>query len=485
MFFISDIIREVEMKVYNTLTREKQEFCPMVDGEVRIYSCGPTVYNYFHIGNARPFITFDTLRRYLEYKNYKVLFVQNFTDIDDRMITQANAEGITVRELADRFIHEYYIDADQLNIKRSTFQPRATDCMDEIVGMIETLEKKGYAYPADDGVYFSVEKFEQYGKLSNYNLDELEAGASERVSLNDSKRNKADFALWKFKKEGEPSWPSPWGEGRPGWHIECSAMSRKYLGDTIDIHCGGKDLIFPHHENEIAQSEAATGKTFVRYWMHNGFININNQKMSKSTGNFFTIRDIVQKYSYDTVRFFILSSHYRSPINFSDDLLEAADTALGRIRNCVDRLIFVTENRSENPSGSTGEKNCSDSDLQKAIMQAKEVFMTAMEDDLNTADAMAGIFDLVRDANIAMDKEDVSSGLLLEARKMMIGLCDILGIKATIQQATPQKVEDLVEQRTQAKKQKNFPLADEIRDQIQALGYAVSDTPDGPKITKL
>jgi len=485
MFFISDIIREVEMKVYNTLTREKQEFCPMVDGEVRIYSCGPTVYNYFHIGNARPFITFDTLRRYLEYKNYKVLFVQNFTDIDDRMITQANAEGITVRELADRFIHEYYIDADQLNIKRSTFQPRATDCMDEIVGMIETLEKKGYAYPADDGVYFSVEKFEQYGKLSNYNLDELEAGASERVSLNDSKRNKADFALWKFKKEGEPSWPSSWGEGRPGWHIECSAMSRKYLGDTIDIHCGGKDLIFPHHENEIAQSEAATGKTFVRYWMHNGFININNQKMSKSTGNFFTIRDIVQKYSYDTVRFFILSSHYRSPINFSDDLLEAADTALGRIRNCVDRLIFVTENRSENPSGSTGEKNCSDSDLQKAIMQAKEVFMTAMEDDLNTADAMAGIFDLVRDANIAMDKEDVSSGLLLEARKMMIELCDILGIKATIQQATPQKVEDLVEQRTQAKKQKNFPLADEIRDQIQALGYAVSDTPDGPKITKL
>jgi len=457
----------------------------MVDGEVRIYSCGPTVYNYFHIGNARPFITFDTLRRYLEYKNYKVLFVQNFTDIDDRMISQANAEGITVRELADRFIREYYTDADKLNIKRSTFQPRATDCMDEIIDMIQILVEKGYAYPADDGVYFSVEKFETYGKLSNYNLDELEDGASDRVNLNNSKRSKADFAVWKFKKEGEPSWPSPWGEGRPGWHIECSAMSRKYLGDTIDIHCGGQDLIFPHHENEIAQSEAATGKPFVHYWMHNGFININNQKMSKSKGNFFTIRDIVQKYPYDVIRFFILSSHYRSPINFSDDLLEAADTALGRIRNCVDRLSFFIDSRSStDPENRNGDPRA-DSELKEAIDQAKTMFFNSMDDDLNTADAMAGIFDLVRNTNTAIDNENVSSAVLLKAKETMVELCDVLGIKATIQEATPQKVEDLVEQRTQAKKQKNFVLADEIRDRITALGYSVSDTPAGPKITKI
>lgn len=472
------------MKIYNTLTREKQEFKPQSDGKVRIYSCGPTVYNYFHIGNARPFITFDTLRRYLEFKGYQVTFVQNFTDIDDRMITQANAEGITVRDLADRFIHEYYVDADQLNIERATYQPRATDCMEEIVDLIKILDAKGYAYVTDDGVYFNVEKFETYGKLSNYNLDELEAGASERVSLNDSKKSKADFALWKFKKEGEPSWESPWGEGRPGWHIECSAMSRKYLGDTIDIHCGGKDLIFPHHENEIAQSEAATGKPFVNYWMHNGFININNQKMSKSAGNFFTIRDIVSKYSYDTIRFFILSSHYRSPINFSDDLLEAAESGLGRIRNCVDRLSFVIDSRVAAKSPNMEWDECLDADLEKAVACAKEVFIGAMDDDLNTADAMAAVFDLVRDANTAIDKENVSSPALSRAKETIIELCGVLGLKATVQECIPQKVMDLAEQRTQAKKQKDFVLSDQLRDQINALGYCVSDTPDGPKLTK-
>ena len=473
------------MKIYNTLTRDKQEFIPMVEGEVRIYTCGPTVYNYFHIGNARPFITFDTLRRYLEYKKFKVIFVQNFTDIDDKMITQANAEGITVRELADRYIREYYFDADKLNIKRSSFQPRATDCMDEIVEMITILEQKGYAYVAQDGVYFSVEKFEQYGKLSNYNLDELEAGASERVSVNDSKKNKADFALWKFKKEGEPSWESPWGEGRPGWHIECSAMSRKYLGDTIDIHCGGKDLVFPHHENEIAQSEATTGKPFVRYWMHNGFININNRKMSKSSGNFFTIRDIVQKYSYDAIRFFILSSHYRSPIDFGNELLEAADTALGRIRNCVDSLEFVTENRAKISVNFINDDVSSDLELEKAIGTAISNFMDSMDDDLNTADAIAAIFDLVRDANIAISKDSVSSELLTQARTVIFELSNVLGIKATIQESIPHQVAIMAEKRTQAKHQKNFSLADEIRKQIENSGYTVSDTPSGPKLTKI
>ncbi len=446
---------------------------------------GPTVYNYFHIGNARPFITFDTLRRYLEFKKYKVVFVQNFTDIDDKMITQANAEGITVRDLADRYIEEYYKDADQLNIRRSTFQPRATECIGDIIDMIRVLEKRGFAYTADDGVYFSIEKFENYGKLSNYNLDELEAGAGERACANDSKRNKADFAVWKFKKEGEPSWDSPWGAGRPGWHIECSAMSRKYLGDTIDIHCGGKDLIFPHHENEIAQSEAATGKPFVRYWMHNGFININNQKMSKSAGNFFTIRDIVQKYSYDAIRFFILESHYRSPINFSEDLLEASETALGRIRNCVESLMFVTKGRAKaNPAGQAADGQAADADMEKSIRLAEEMFLNSMEDDMNTADAIAAIFDLVRDANIAIGNEEASTASLLSARSMIIRLCDILGLKATVKETIPHEIHDLVEQRTEAKKQKNFALADEIREHITALGFTVSDTPTGPKIAK-
>ncbi|MHB1485176.1 MAG: cysteine--tRNA ligase [Saccharofermentanales bacterium] len=473
------------MKLYNTLTRDKQEFIPIVDGEVRIYICGPTVYNYFHIGNARPFITFDTLRRYFEYKKYRVIYVQNFTDIDDKMIAQANKEGISVRELADRFISEYYHDADKLNIKRASFQPRATDCIDEMIDIISILEKKGYAYATDDGVYFNVKQYAQYGRLSRYNLDELEAGANDRVNINESKKDAADFALWKFKKEGEPSWDSPWGEGRPGWHIECSAMARKYLGDTIDIHCGGKDLIFPHHENEIAQSEAATGQTYVRYWLHNGFINLNNQKMSKSTGCFFTIRDICERYAYDNVRFFILSSHYRSPINFSDDLLEAAGFALERIRNCVESLLFVTENRKKANIAPSVEKVDFDLDLDKAINKAKIEFMAAMDDDLNTSDALAAVFELVREANIAIVKGNVLSSLLLQARSAMIELCDILGIIVIKKDAIPEQILNLVEKRVKAKKEKNYSQADEIRKQIEALGYSVSDTSDGPKITKL
>ncbi len=473
------------MKIYNTLIREKQEFVPLVEGEVRIYTCGPTVYNYFHIGNARPFITFDTLRRYLEYKNYKVIYVQNFTDIDDKMINQANAEGITVREMADRYIREYYIDADNLNIKRSTFQPRATDCIVDILDMINVLVNKGYAYVAEDGVYFSVEKFETYGKLSNFNLDELEAGASERVCINESKINRADFALWKFKKEGEPSWESPWGDGRPGWHIECSAMSRKYLGDTIDIHCGGQDLIFPHHENEIAQSEATTGKPFVNYWMHNGFININNQKMSKSSGNFFTIRDIVQKYSYEVIRFFILSSHYRSPINFSEDLLAASQVALERIRNCVNNNTFIIDNRKKTGFEENIIANLDIQELKEAIAKAKTEFIASMDDDLNTADAMAALFDLVRVANIASTKDNVPSSILNEASTIIIVLFGVLGIKIIQEETIPSEVIALVVDRVNAKNEKNFALADEIRKKIGDFGFTVSDTPAGPKISKI
>ncbi|MHB1452497.1 MAG: cysteine--tRNA ligase [Saccharofermentanales bacterium] len=473
------------MKLYNTLAREKQEFIPLVPGEVRIYTCGPTVYNYFHIGNARPFITFDTLRRYLEYKGMNVVFVQNFTDIDDKMITQANAEGITVRALADRFIAEYYHDADKLNITRSTFQPRATDCMDEIIDMIKILEKKGYAYVTDDGVYYDVEKFENYGKLSNFVLDELEEGASERVSTNENKKNKADFALWKFKKSDEPFWTSPWGDGRPGWHIECSAMSRKYLGDTIDIHCGGQDLVFPHHENEIAQSEAVTGKPFVRYWIHNGFININNHKMSKSAGNFFTIRDIAKKYPYDVIRFFILSSHYRSPINFSDDLLEASSNALERIRNCKESIGFEIKNNPKFNSGTHPVNVDDDLDLTNSIKAASEKFTEAMDDDLNTADAISEIFNLVKEVNISIMHHSVSTRTLQNAGSKIAELCSVLGISMESPDSIPQTIILLAEERTKAKKEKNFALADSIRDQILQKGFTLSDTPSGTKITKI
>jgi len=472
------------MKLFNTMSRQKEEFIPIEEGKVKMYACGPTVYNYFHIGNARPFITFDTLRRYLEYKGYKVDFVQNFTDIDDKMITQANAEEITVRELADRFIHEYYHDADKLNIERPTYQPRATECIDDIIDMIKILVKKEHAYVAPDGVYFSVDSFENYGKLSNFNLDELEENAGERLVVNEMKKNRADFALWKFKKENEPCWESPWGEGRPGWHIECSAMSRKYLGDSIDIHCGGQDLVFPHHENEIAQSEAVTGKTFVKYWLHNGFININNHKMSKSAGNFFTIRDIASKYQYDVIRFFILSSHYRSPINFSDELLEASKNALERIRNCVDSINFAIEN-SDNKSvlgKESGEEV--ELDLKQSIVNTKQEFSRAMDDDLNTADAVASIFELVRDVNSAIKEKQIVVEDFKMAKDTINMLCGILGIKSEIHSEIPEEIYKMADDRIKAKKDKNYDLADQIRNKIQDLGYIISDTPSGSRITK-
>ena len=471
------------MKLFNTMTRQKEEFVPIEKEKVKMYACGPTVYNYFHIGNARPFITFDTLRRYLEYKGYDVTFVQNFTDIDDKMITQANAEEITVRELADRFIFEYYFDADKLNIERPDYQPRATDCIDDIVGMIKILFDKGHAYLAPDGVYFSVDSFDGYGKLSNFNLEELEENAGERLVVNEMKKNRADFALWKFKKEDEPSWESPWGEGRPGWHIECSAMSRKYLGDSIDIHCGGQDLIFPHHENEIAQSEAVTGKTFVKYWLHNGFININNNKMSKSAGNFFTIRDIASKYPYDVIRFFILSSHYRSPINFSDELLDASKSALERIRNCIDNINFATENYSKENEKSLAENEIADG-LINSVDSAHKEFCRAMDDDMNTADAIASIFELVRDVNYALKENKFIADNLLKAKEEIIKLCNILGIKAEIVSEIPLEILQMADDRIKAKKDKNFALADEIRNKIQQLGYIISDTSGGSRITK-
>ncbi|NCC77476.1 MAG: cysteine--tRNA ligase, partial [Clostridia bacterium] len=330
------------MRIFNTETRSKEELKTIEPGKVKMYVCGPTVYNFFHLGNARPFITYDTFRRFLLYRGYRVDYVQNFTDIDDKMIKRANEEGITVRELADRFIHEYFKDADGLNIKRATVHPRATETMDEIIAIIKTLEDKGYAYATEDGVYFDTDKFAAYGKLSHHKLDELEAGASDRLGSSDQgKRHPMDFALWKFKKPGEPAWDSPWGEGRPGWHIECSAMVRKHLGETIDIHGGGQDLVFPHHENEIAQSEAANGKPFAHYWMHNGFINVDQEKMSKSAGNFFTVRDLVQQFSYDVLRFFMLTGHYRMPINFSAELLTAAQNGWERIKTCVENLDFA------------------------------------------------------------------------------------------------------------------------------------------------
>ena len=474
------------MKIFNTMTRSKEDFIPMEPGKVKIYACGPTVYNYFHLGNARPFITFDTLRRYFEYKGYKVEFCQNFTDIDDKMIARANQEGISVRELADKYIAEYYFDADRLRILRPTFQPRATESIEAIIDMISILIKKGYAYELDDGVYYDVAKFERYGCLSHYNLDELREGGSERAVLSEGKQNSVDFALWKKKKPDEPSWSSPWGEGRPGWHIECSAMIRKYLGNTIDIHGGGQDLVFPHHENEIAQSEAANAVPFVRYWMHNGFINIDNEKMSKSAGNFFTVRDIVKEYSYDVIRFFVLSGHYRMPINFSAELLQSAKNGLERISNSVMNLRFVGENTDRK-----AEEDVTDytSVLSQAIITARLDFTAAMDDDLNTADAITSIFELVRTANTACTQSGFPSALLLESADAIVELANVLGIAA---EADMQKMSDIpieitkwVEQRSEAKKAKNFALSDEIRDRINAKGYQIKDTSQGPQVTKI
>ena len=467
------------MKLYNTLTRTKEEFKPIEPGKVKMYACGPTVYNYFHLGNARPFVTFDTLCRYLEYIGYDVTFVQNFTDIDDKMINRANEEGITVEQLADRFIKEYYVDADGLNIKRQTHQPRATHSMKAIIGLIKAMEEKGYTYVIEgDGVYYDVSKKSDYGKLSHYNLDELAAGGGERKASYEGKKNPGDFALWKFKKEGEPFWGSPWGEGRPGWHIECSAMIKQYLGDTIDIHGGGQDLIFPHHENEIAQSEAANGCTFCNYWVHNAFVNIDGEKMSKSLGNFFTIRDIVKKYPYNVVRFFILLGHYRSPINFSDELLAAAQTSLGRISNCVRNADFVLN------SGNLAGDADADKVLGDAVNAATENFRAHMDDDLNSADAITDIFNLVRQVNTSAQEGKVSADALKQARDKIVELTGVLGILLDLEDEIPDEITELANKRAEAKKAKDYAEADRIRDEIQSKGYIVKDVPGGFKIEK-
>ncbi len=467
------------MRLYNTLTRKKEEFKPVEPSKIKMYSCGPTVYNYFHIGNARPFIIFDTMRRYFEYRGYEVNFVQNFTDIDDKMINKANEEGITVKELADKYIGEYYEDAKGLGIKDATAHPRATEEIDVIIELIKTLEIKGFAYNVGGNVYFRTKSFDEYGKLSHQPLDELEAGA--RIDVNDEKEDPMDFVLWKSQKPGEPAWESPWGMGRPGWHIECSAMANKYLGDTIDIHSGGQDLIFPHHENEIAQSEAANGVTFANYWLHNGYINVDNRKMSKSLNNFFTVRDVAKEYDYEAIRFFMLCAHYRSPINFGKELMEQAKSGLQRMYTCMDNIKFLKQSASQK------ESRDKENEVISKIKQYKQDFVNAMDDDLNTADAIAAIFEMVREINVNVTAESKSSLELMEfAESTLIELGNVLGIlKMSKEASLDEEVEALIEGREKARKEKNWTLADEIRDRLKEQGILLEDTPQGVKWRKL
>ena len=463
------------MKIYNSQTRRKEEFVPIEPGKVRIYSCGPTVYNYFHIGNARPFIMFDLLRRYLEYRGYEVKFVQNFTDIDDKMIKRANEEGTTVEELGDRFIAEYFKDADALGIHRATVHPRATRHIGDIIGLIKRLEKNGLAYNVNGDVYFDTEAFPGYGKLSGQNLEDLEAGA--RIDVDDAKRHPMDFALWKAQKPGEPAWPSPWGMGRPGWHIECSAMSMKYLGETIDIHCGGKDLLFPHHENEIAQSEGATGKPFVHYWMHNGHINVDNQKMSKSLGNFFTVRDISKEFDLEAVRMFMISAHYRSPVNFSKEMIEQSKAALDRLYTARDNWTFLLDHAPER------ELNEAEQALIAKGREAVAKFDEAMDDDLNTADAIGAIFELVKEGNLVITA-DTARAAIKSTLSTLKEMTDVLGILARENDAIPDDIKALVEQRKQARAEKNWAESDRLRDEITARGFVLEDTPKGAKVRR-
>jgi cysteinyl-tRNA synthetase len=460
------------MRLYNTLTRKKEEFIPLKEGRVGMYVCGPTVYDFFHIGNARPFIVFDVLRRYLEYKGYEVTFVQNFTDVDDKIIKRAAEENTTMEEISERFIREYFADADNLGVKRATVHPKATRHVGEIIDIIGKLEEKGLAYQAEDGVYFDTRKFPGYGKLSGQSLEDLNAGA--RVEVDKTKKNPADFALWKKQKPGEPAWDSPWGRGRPGWHIECSAMSTKYLGETIDIHAGGQDLIFPHHENEIAQSEGATGKPFARYWLHNGFINIENEKMSKSLGNFFTIRDISKDYDLEIIRFFMLSAHYRNPVNFSREMLEQAGNGLTRLYNAKSDLEHTARNAARQ------QMNDKEQDKLKALEIYRKRFEDAMEDDLNTADALSVIFELVRDINTFI-KQDTSSAFAGKAVGLMTELAGVLGLITRQEGKLDTDIEKLVAQREAARKQKDWALADKIRDSLKERGIIIEDTPQGVK----
>ncbi|GAB1476153.1 cysteine--tRNA ligase [Bacillota bacterium] len=464
------------MRIYNTLTRKKEEFIPIDENEIKIYVCGPTVYNFFHIGNARPFVVFDTLRKYLEYRGNKVKFVQNFTDVDDKIINKAKEDGLTAKDVSEKYIEEYYKDASALNVDKATVHPKVTDNMNEIISFVDKLIKKGYAYESEGDVYFSTRNFPDYGKLSKQNIEDLESGA--RIELGEKKNDPLDFALWKARKEdSEIAWSSPWGMGRPGWHIECSVMSTKFLGDTIDIHAGGQDLTFPHHENEIAQTEAATGKPFANYWMHNGYITIDNEKMSKSKGNFFTVRDILKSFDGEVIRFFLLSGHYRNPINFSEELMEQSKNSLARMQNAKTTLKHLID---------TGSGGMSDSEKEQlaGLGKYKQKFVEAMDDDLNTADAISAVFEMIKQINSAV-KDGCSRVFAEECLAMLSELTGVLGLlKDEAAGETDSEIDELVARRQEARSNKDFKRADEIRDILKSKGITLKDTPQGVQIIR-
>ena len=458
------------MKIFNTMSRRKEEFVPVDPNEVKIYACGPTVYNFIHIGNARPLCVFDVLRRYLEYRGYNVKFVQNFTDVDDKIIKRANEENSTFEEISEKYIKEFWTDAHGLNFKDATVHPKATENIDEIIEIIKTLEEKGYAYAVDGDVYYRTLKFKDYGKLSHQPIDDLQSGA--RIAVGDKKEDPLDFALWKAAKEGEPYWDSPWGKGRPGWHIECSAMNKRYLGNTIDIHCGGQDLIFPHHENEIAQSEAANGCMFSKYWMHNGYINVDNVKMSKSLGNFKTVREIADVYGYEVIRYFLISSHYRSPINYNLEIIEQCKSALERFYNCRESLDFAIKNAKTDIADNE--------EILALIDSRKEQFINSMDDDLNTADGIAAVFDLVSDINTKIINKEVSKNVCQKAADMFDELTGVLGLVYNRKSNDiNDDIEKLIEERQQARANKDWATADRIRDELKAQGITLKDKPQG------
>ena len=462
------------MKIFNTLTRRKEELKTLVPNELKVYACGPTVYNFIHIGNARPLCVFDTFRRYMEYRGYKVNFVQNFTDIDDKIIRRANEEGTDYKTVSEKYIEEFWTDAKGMNVREATVHPKATENIDEIINIVSTLIEKGYAYAVDNGdVYFSPKQFKEYGKLSHQPLEDLEAGA--RINVEEVKREPMDFALWKSAKPGEPYWESPWGHGRPGWHIECSAMVRRYLGETIDIHCGGQDLVFPHHENEIAQSECCNGVPFANYWMHNGFISVDNVKMSKSLGNFFTVRDVANEYGYEPIRYFLISSHYRSPINYSVDIIEQCKASLVRLYNCRESLDFAMKNATDVAVENADE-------IKAKLNSRKDQFIAAMDDDLNTADAITAIFELVKDINTTVITDAPSKELVEIATTLFDELTGVLGLVYNRKtESLDDEIEKMIEARTQARKDRNWAEADRIRDELKAQGIVLEDTPQGVK----
>ncbi len=463
------------MKIFNTLTRDKEELIPITEGEYKIYACGPTVYNFIHIGNARPLCVFDVMRRYLEYRGNKVNFVQNFTDIDDKIIRRANEEGVTFKDISEKYIEEFWTDAKGMNVREATTHPKATENIDEIIDIVSTLIEKGYAYEVNGDVYFSTKKFSEYGKLSHQPLEDLEAGA--RINVGEVKREPMDFALWKSAKPGEPYWESPWGHGRPGWHIECSAMVRRYLGETIDIHCGGQDLVFPHHENEVAQSECCNGKPFAKYWMHNGFITVDKVKMSKSLGNFFTVRDVAEQYGYEPIRYLMISCQYRSPINYSFDAIAQCKASLERLYTCRNNLDFALKNAVE----TAGEK---DAEIIALIDGKKDKFIEAMEDDLNTGEALGAVFELVRDINTHVNEGVQSKALVEYAVKIFDELMDVLGLlynRNKEDKSLDDEIEALIAARNEARKNKNWAEADRIRDELKAQGIVLEDTPQGVK----